>query len=179
MPRLKLNLIILSSLSFKYIYLTTGNAPDTLLCAKVRIFLHMLMLFWIIIWRDINCTYNWFDANLSELRDRQPVLPAPLCLRSSVSRLLSPYSPTGPNPMHEVVLSAVRNAVSAATITFTASSIIRFFVIIYGFFLFFLRILGFKDKRIKESGGSSWDLKEELSPAKAKIPEIQNQSLNK
>ena len=31
--------------------------------------------------------------------------------------------------MHEVVLSAVRNAVSAATTTFTASSMIRFFVI--------------------------------------------------
>ena len=34
--------------------------------------------------------------------------------------------------MQLVVLSAVRNAVSAATTTFTASSIILFFVIIYG-----------------------------------------------
>ena len=31
--------------------------------------------------------------------------------------------------MHEVVLSAVRNAVSAATTTFTVSSMIRFLVI--------------------------------------------------
>ena len=36
----------------------------------------------------------------------------------------------GPRPMHDVVVSAVRKAVSAATIIFTASSISRFFVII-------------------------------------------------
>ena len=42
--------------------------------------------------------------------------------------------------MQLVVVSAVRNAVSAATITFTASSIIRFFVI-------FLRIFNSKESR--------------------------------
>ena len=36
----------------------------------------------------------------------------------------------GPRPMQLVVPSAVKNAVSAATITFTASSIIRCFFII-------------------------------------------------
>ena len=40
----------------------------------------------------------------------------------------------GPWPMHEVVLMAVRNAVSAATITFTASSMMRCFFIL-GFFV--------------------------------------------
>ena len=55
--------------------------------------------------------------------------------------------------MQLVVVIAVRNAVSAATITFTASSIILFFVIIYGFFLFFLRILGFKDFDLWIFGG--------------------------
>jgi len=44
--------------------------------------------------------------------------------------------------MQLVVVNAVRNAVSAATTTFTASSIILFFVILC---VFFLRILGFKD----------------------------------
>ena len=37
----------------------------------------------------------------------------------------------GPYPMQLVVPSAVRNAVSAATITFTATSIKRFFFIRY------------------------------------------------
>ena len=32
----------------------------------------------------------------------------------------------GPNPMHLVVVRAVTNAVSAATITFTATSMMRF-----------------------------------------------------
>ena len=34
----------------------------------------------------------------------------------------------GPCPMHEVVVMAVKNAVSAATTTFTAISTIRFFI---------------------------------------------------
>ena len=37
----------------------------------------------------------------------------------------------GPCPMHEVVVTAVRKAVRAATITFTATSIIRFVFISY------------------------------------------------
>ncbi|MBR2207073.1 MAG: hypothetical protein IJ898_12160 [Prevotella sp.] len=41
-----------------------------------------------------------------------------------------PYIAIGPNPMQLVVPIAVKNAVSAATITFTASSIIRCFFII-------------------------------------------------
>jgi hypothetical protein len=40
--------------------------------------------------------------------------------------------------MQLVVVIAVRNAVSAATITFTATSIILFFILIYLFTLFFL-----------------------------------------
>ena len=40
--------------------------------------------------------------------------------------------------MHEVVLMAVRNAVSAATITFTASSMILCFFMIRSFFKFAL-----------------------------------------
>ena len=40
----------------------------------------------------------------------------------------------GPWPMHEVVLMAVRKAVSAATITFTANSMIRCFFIRFSFF---------------------------------------------
>ena len=35
----------------------------------------------------------------------------------------------GPSPMQLVVAMAVRNAVSAATTTFTAISIIRFFIV--------------------------------------------------
>ena len=38
--------------------------------------------------------------------------------------------------MQLVVVSAVRNAVSAATITFTVNSMILFFVMFCGFFLF-------------------------------------------
>jgi len=34
----------------------------------------------------------------------------------------------GPWPMHEVVVMAVKKAVSAATMTFTATSTIRFFI---------------------------------------------------
>ena len=34
----------------------------------------------------------------------------------------------GPCPMHEVVVMAVKKAVSAATTTFTATSTIRFFI---------------------------------------------------
>ena len=37
----------------------------------------------------------------------------------------------GPWPKHEVVLMAVRKAVSAATITFTANSMIRCFFIFF------------------------------------------------
>ena len=40
----------------------------------------------------------------------------------------------GPWPMHEVVLMAVKKAVSAATITFTANSMIRCFFIRFDFF---------------------------------------------
>ena len=40
--------------------------------------------------------------------------------------------------MQLVVVIAVRNAVSAATITFTATSIILFFILIYLFTLFYL-----------------------------------------
>ena len=40
----------------------------------------------------------------------------------------------GPWPMHEVVLMAVRKAVSAATITFTANSMIRCFFMVFSFF---------------------------------------------
>ena len=40
----------------------------------------------------------------------------------------------GPWPMHEVVLMAVRKAVSAATITFTANSMMRCFFIRFSFF---------------------------------------------
>ena len=40
----------------------------------------------------------------------------------------------GPWPMHEVVLMAVRKAVSAATITFTANSMIRCFFMRFSFF---------------------------------------------
>ena len=39
----------------------------------------------------------------------------------------------GPCPMHEVVVTAVRKAVRAATITFTATSIIRFVFITFTF----------------------------------------------
>ena len=44
-----------------------------------------------------------------------------------------PYIAIGPSPIQLVVPIAVRNAVSAATITFTASSIIRCFFIIHLF----------------------------------------------
>ena len=44
--------------------------------------------------------------------------------------LISARGQNGPCPMQLVVLIAVKNAVSAATITFTASSIIRCFFII-------------------------------------------------
>ena len=40
----------------------------------------------------------------------------------------------GPWPRHDVVLMAVRKAVSAATITFTANSMIRCFFIRFSFF---------------------------------------------
>jgi hypothetical protein len=42
---------------------------------------------------------------------------------------LAPQSEIGPNPIQLVVVIAVTNAVSAATIIFTAISIIRFFFI--------------------------------------------------
>ena len=42
----------------------------------------------------------------------------------------------GPWPKHEVVLMAVRKAVSAATRTFTANSMIRCFFIRFSFFFF-------------------------------------------
>ena len=54
--------------------------------------------------------------------------------------------------MQLVVVRAVRNAVSAATITFTVSSIILFFVMFCGFFVC-LRILGFKDFDLWIFGG--------------------------
>ena len=44
---------------------------------------------------------------------------------------LPSYIGIGPCPMHEVVVTAVRKAVRAATITFTATSIIRFVFISY------------------------------------------------
>ena len=40
----------------------------------------------------------------------------------------------GPWPKHEVVLMAVRKAVSAATITFTANSMMRCFFMVFSFF---------------------------------------------
>ena len=40
----------------------------------------------------------------------------------------------GPWPRHDVVLMAVRKAVSAATITFTANSMMRCFFIVFVFF---------------------------------------------
>ena len=50
--------------------------------------------------------------------------------------LISARGQNGPCPMQLVVLIAVKNAVSAATITFTASSIIRcFFIRLSPFFL--------------------------------------------
>ena len=42
-----------------------------------------------------------------------------------------PYTAIGPSPIQLVVPIAVKNAVGAATITFTASSITRCFFIIY------------------------------------------------
>ena len=42
-----------------------------------------------------------------------------------------PYTAIGPSPIQLVVPIAVRNAVSAATITFTASSTILCFFILY------------------------------------------------
>ena len=42
-----------------------------------------------------------------------------------------PYTAIGPSPIQLVVPIAVKNAVSAATNTFTASSITRCFFIIY------------------------------------------------
>ena len=48
-----------------------------------------------------------------------------------------PYTAIGPSPIQLVVPIAVRNAVSAATITFTASSTILCFFMIY--LLIFLR----------------------------------------
>ena len=50
------------------------------------------------------------------------------------------YSQLGQYPMQLVVPSAVRNAVSAATITFTASSMIRCFFIISSFLFFVTQI---------------------------------------
>ena len=47
------------------------------------------------------------------------------------------YIVIGPYAAHDVVVIAVRNAVSAATITFTATSIILFFFILK--FIFFLK----------------------------------------
>ncbi len=44
---------------------------------------------------------------------------------------LPSYIGIGPCPMHEVVVMAVRKAVRAATITFTATSTIRFVFISY------------------------------------------------
>ncbi len=49
------------------------------------------------------------------------------------------YIVIGPYPAHDVVVIAVRNAVSAATITFTATSIILFFFILF----FFLKRMPF------------------------------------
>ena len=43
--------------------------------------------------------------------------------------LFTIHCPKGPSPIQLVVVIAVRNAVSAATTTFTATSIIRFFII--------------------------------------------------
>ena len=47
--------------------------------------------------------------------------------RASSSALFT-HCPKGPSPMQLVVVIAVRNAVSAATITFTATSMILFFM---------------------------------------------------
>jgi len=47
----------------------------------------------------------------------------------------------GPWPRHDVVLMAVRKAVSAATITFTANSMMRCFFIVFVFFRG-MRLLG-------------------------------------
>ena len=41
----------------------------------------------------------------------------------------------GPRPMQLVVVMAVKNAVSAATITFTATSTIFFFMTIHSFYV--------------------------------------------
>ena len=49
-----------------------------------------------------------------------------------------PYTAIGPSPIQLVVPIAVKNAVSAATITFTASSTILCFFMIY--LLFFLSL---------------------------------------
>ena len=45
-----------------------------------------------------------------------------------------PYTAIGPSPIQLVVPIAVRNAVSAATNTFTASSMILCFFIVFSFF---------------------------------------------
>ncbi len=59
--------------------------------------------------------------------------------RLSVLSLFSlpSYIVIGPYPAHDVVVIAVRNAVSAATMTFTATSTILFFFILE--FIFFLK----------------------------------------
>ena len=61
--------------------------------------------------------------------------PIPTVARGVLAPLIghvvtfSHYSKRPNSPMHDVVVSAVRKAVRAATIIFTASSMIRFFVI--------------------------------------------------
>ncbi len=49
-------------------------------------------------------------------------------LRLFTSSLFTIHCPKGPSPIQLVVVIAVKNAVSAATITFTATSTILFFI---------------------------------------------------
>ena len=75
---------------------------------------------------SISETLSLFYVNGGEYPKK--ACPFPIMNRQA----LSVRQKSGPKPMHEVVPSAVRNAVSAATTTFTASSISHLF------FMFFL-----------------------------------------
>ena len=61
-------------------------------------------------------------------------LASPISVIISSENSVSSVAQNGPYPMQLVVPMAVRKAVSAATITFTASSMIRCFFIISSFF---------------------------------------------
>ena len=89
---------------YRYAFLTTKNGNSTR--------------------RFRTCTFVNLQFSFSYLKKEA---------RRLILRALIVQSMIGPCPRHEVVVMAVKKAVSAATMTFTATSMMRFFILYHWF----------------------------------------------